>query len=251
MKITHRVVAKLERGYSIAIIPGTERDERPAFLCGSEGDAPLLLFEAPGYEPREIASEPGGFISVSPLRHGGRLLAVASTLFKPGFDADRAVLRLYPLDAGKCPPSTMVASLPYTHRVATLTLGGRDLVLASTLCAAKANKDDWTQPGGIWLLEAPADLAAPWPMRQIVPGMNKNHGMDFALLGRERRAGYLLSAMEGLFFMAIPRRPEDAWPVERIDGAETSDAFAFDWDGDGEPEIFSISPFHGHVLSMH
>src|SRR5207249_374130 len=29
------------------------------------------------------------------------------------------------------------------------------------------------------------------------------------------------------------------------------EAFAFDWDGDGIPEIFSISPFHGHVLSMH
>jgi hypothetical protein len=75
--------------------------------------------------------------------------------------------------------------------------------------------------------------------------------MDFALLGREHRPGFLLSSMEGLHFMPIPDDPAGAWLVERIDASETSDAFAFDWDGDGEPEIFSISPFHGHVLALH
>jgi hypothetical protein len=88
-------------------------------------------------------------------------------------------------------------------------------------------------------------------MRQVVPGLNKNHGMDYAELGRERRPGYLLSCMEGLFFMPLPDDPAGEWPVAQISAEETSDAFAFDWDGDGEPEIFSISPFHGHVLSLH
>jgi hypothetical protein len=57
--------------------------------------------------------------------------------------------------------------------------------------------------------------------------------------------------MEGLFFMPLPDDPAGQWPVEQISAEEHSDAFAFDWDGDGEPEIFSISPFHGHVLSVH
>lgn len=251
MKISRRTLTKLERCYSIALLPGTERGRLSAFLCGSESDDSLLLFEPPGFQPRVIAKSPGGFISVWPLERDGRRYAIVSTLFKPGFDAARTVIRLYPLEAGECPPSTVIADLPYTHRVTVLPHGGRDYVLASTLCAAKANKEDWSQPGGIWLLEPPANISQPWPKRQIVPGLNKNHGLDFARLGRERRPGYFLSAMEGLFFLPIPSDATAAWPVELIDGQETSDAFAFDWDDDGEPEIFSISPFHGHVLAQH
>jgi hypothetical protein len=135
--------------------------------------------------------------------------------------------------------------------VATRRIAGRDFVLASTLCAAKSHKEDWTQPGGIHLAERPDRLGQPWSMRRVMGGLNKNHGFDFAVLGRERRPGYLVSAMEGLFFLPLPADPSGAWQPEQLDPAEHSDAFAFDWDGDGEPEIFSISPFHGHVLAKH
>lgn len=251
MKITSRTLARLERGYSIALLPPAG-GRLPSFLAGSEEEDRLLFFEAPDFRPKVIASAPGGYISIFPLVRGGRRHVIATTEFKPGFNAAPASIRLYPLDAGENPPSTLIADLPYTHRIALQAHGGREFLLASTLCAAKSHKEDWTQPGGIHLAEVPAgDLTQPWSMRQIVTGLNKNHGMDFARLGRDRRPGYLLSAMEGLFFMPLPADPDGAWPVERISGEENSDAFAFDWDGDGEPEIFSISPFHGHVLSLH
>ena len=251
MKIRHRTVAQLPRGYSIALLPTAASPARPAFLAGSEGDAELLLFEPPEFQPKIIAREPGGYISVATVIKHDRRYAIASTEFKPGFDAPESAIHLYPLDDGEFPPSTLVTVLPYTHRVATLRHAGRDWLLASTLCAAKVNKEDWTQPGGIHLAEIPENPAQPWALRQIVTGLNKNHGFDFARLGRERRAGYLMSAMEGLFFLPIPADPAGAWPAEQLDPREHSDAYAFDWDGDGEPEIFSISPFHGHVLSRH
>lgn len=251
MKITHRTVARLPRGYSITVIPGTERDGLPSFLAGSEGEAELLLFEPPDFTPVVIARAPGGYISAAPIVRGGRRYVVASTLFKPGFDAAESSLALYPIDQGECPPPRHIARVPYAHRVAALRHAGRDLVLVSTLCAAKSFKEDWTRPGGIHLIEVPGDLSNPWPVRQIVTGLNKNHGMDFAQLGRERRPGYLLSAMEGLFFMPLPDNPGGAWRTEQIFNGESSDAFAFDWDGDGEPEVFSISPFHGNTLTLH
>ncbi|MBL9215604.1 MAG: hypothetical protein JNG83_09025 [Opitutaceae bacterium] len=198
-----------------------------------------------------IASSPGGYISTCPLIRGRSRYVLATTMFKPGFNGADAAIRLYPLDAGENPASTLVAELPYTHRITLLHHQGREFLLASTLCEAKSHKEDWTQPGGVHLAEAPKDPTQPWPMRQIVPGLNKNHGMDFARLGREQRPGYLLSAMEGLFFMPLPANPDGAWPVEQISADENSDAFAFDWDGDGVPEVFSISPFHGNVLSVH
>src|SRR5690606_31925632 len=110
-----------------------------------------LYFDGPELKPRVIAREPGGYISVVPLLQRDRRFAVASTLFKPGFDAATSALRLYPLDRGELPESFPIGDMPYTHRVAVLDHAGRTFVLASTLCAAKSEKEDWTQPGGIHL----------------------------------------------------------------------------------------------------
>jgi hypothetical protein len=250
MKITHRTLARLERGYSITLLdssgPGL-----PSFVAGSEGEGELLCFDAPGFKPRVIARAPGGYISSACFRRDGARFLVASTLFKPGFNAAASALRVYPLDEGEMPPSGPVAAIPYAHRVAVLEREGRSWVLVSTLCAAKASTDDWSQPGGIHCLAVPR-AAEPWPAPRLVfPGLNKNHGFDFARLGRARREGYLVSALEGLFFLPIPADPDGEWTPERIADGEHSDAFAFDWNGDGEPEIFSISPFHGNVLTHH
>ena len=251
MTITHQILAALSRGYSIAVLPGAPSGSLPSFAAGSEGDSHLLLFEAPDFKPRVIAEAPGGFISTWPVKTNGNLFLASSTEFKPGFDAADSRLMLYPLDCGERPEPTFIADLPYTHRVAAFEKNGASYLLASTLCAAKADKEDWTQPGGIHLARVPADPTQPWSFRQIVSGRNKNHGMDRAKLGRDQRDGYLLSCMEGLTFLPIPEDPEGEWKPEPIDPDETSDAFAFDWDGDGEPEIFSISPFHGNVLAIH
>jgi len=250
MKITSRTLARLERGYSIALLPAPV-GQLPGFLAGSEGEDRLLFLDAPEFTPKVISKSPGGYISTSALLHGERRWVVATTLFKPGFDGARASIRLYPLNGVECPDSTLVTELPYTHRVTLHKYQDRQFLLASTLCKAKAGKEDWTQPGGIHLAEMPPDPTQVWPIRQIVYGLNKNHGMDYAELGRSRRPGYLLSCMEGLFFMPLPANPDGDWPVEKICGDENSDAFAFDWDNDGVPEIFGISPFHGHVLTMH
>jgi hypothetical protein len=219
-------------------------------LAGSEGENELLFFESRRFIPQVIARSPGGFISLCPLVRDGRRYVVAATAFKPGFNGANSEIRLFPLDEGECPQSTKVALLPYTHRITMFRHRDSDFLLASTLCAGKSHKEDWTQPGGIHLAEVPPDQRQPWPLRQIVSGLNKNHGMEFAELGRDRQPGWLLSAKEGLFFLALPTDPWGIWATEIIDGTEHSDAFAFDWDGDGEPEVFSISPFHGHVLAL-
>lgn len=250
MKITWRTIARLERGYSIALLPASP-GEAPDFLAGSEGEDQLMFFAAPDYVPKTISRTPGGYISTCALVHAGRHWVVAANMFKPGFNGAEASIRLYPLDGPECPPSTLVTELPYTHRITLLAHAGRRFLLASNLCAGKTEKEDWTQPGGVHMAEMPADPTRPWALRQIVHGLNKNHGMDYAELGRERRPGYLLSAMEGIFFMPLPADPDGAWPTEQISSEENSDACAFDWDGDGVPEVFSISPFHGHVLSVH
>lgn len=250
MKSKFTTLTKIERGYSLSLLP-PKGSGLPSFMAGSEDEDRLVLLEGPDFKETVISRSPGGYISTWPLIRGGKRFVVSTTMFKPGFNGADATIRLYPLDAGACPPSTLVAELPYTHRITVLQKNGADYLLASTLCSGKSHKEDWTQPGGIHLAKAPADPTQPWPIRQIVSGLNKNHGMDYAMLGREKRPGYLLSCLEGLVFMPIPGDPDGDWATEKISSEETSDAYAFDWDGDGEPEIFSISPFHGNVLAIH
>ncbi|MHC4708354.1 MAG: hypothetical protein ACYS8I_14855 [Planctomycetota bacterium] len=251
MKVTKRTVANLERVYSIAVVPRSTAGGWPAFLAGSEGDDPLLYFEPPQYEAIEIADKPGGFMSLWAFEQDGSNYVVAATDFKPGFKAENCRIIVYPLDEpgkGQC---LDVGLLPYTHRVAVLNLNGRKCFLGSTLCSAKAFKYDWTQPGGIHLAVIPEPLTTEWEFRQIVTGLNKNHGMDFAQLEKTDRGGFLLSAMEGLFLMKIPESLEGQWEVETIADGEHSDAFAYDWDGTGFAQIFAISPFHGEKVSVY
>ncbi|HUW20401.1 MAG TPA: hypothetical protein VMW16_13975 [Sedimentisphaerales bacterium] len=251
MKITKRTVASLERVYSISAAPGLKAKGWPAFLGGSEGDGPLLYFEPPQYEPIEIANEPGGFISLWAFERETGKYVVAATDFKPGFKAENCRIIVYPLDERVRGEAFEVGRLPYTHRVAVLAVGGRQCFLGSTLCSAKAFKYDWTQPGGVHLAVIPDKIENKWEFRQIVTGLNKNHGMDYGQLDKADRGGFLLSAMEGLFFMRIPDSPEDRWGVETIAEGEHSDAFAYDWDAAGYPQIFAISPFHGNTVTIY
>jgi hypothetical protein len=251
LKVTKRTVANLERVYSIAPTPGPKVDGWPAFLAGSEGDGPLLYFEPPQYEPIEIANEPGGFISLWAFERDTGKYVVAATDFKPGFKAENCRIIVYPLHEEARGKAFEVGRLPYTHRAAVSAVGGRQCFLGSTLCAAKAFKYDWTQPGGVHLAVIPDIIDSQWEFSQIVTGLNKNHGMDFAQLDKKSRGGFLLSAMEGLFFMRIPDSPDGPWEVETIGEGEHSDAFAYDWDATGYPQIFAISPFHGNIVTIY
>jgi hypothetical protein len=250
MKITKRTLASLERVYSIAVVPNSQVNGWPAFLAGSEGDDPLLYFEPDQYKPVEIAAKPGGFISLWVFNQNEKNYAVAATDFKPGFKAENCEIIVYPLEESQRGQAFEVGRLPYTHRVAVLDLDGCKCFLGSTLCAAKDYKYDWTQPGGIHLARIPEQPETPWQFEQIVPGLNKNHGMDFAQIDKTERPGFLLSAMEGLFFMKIPATIDGQWQVETIAQGEHSDAFAYDWDGVGSAQIFTISPFHGNKVSI-
>jgi hypothetical protein len=72
--------------------------------------------------------------------------------------------------------------------------------------------------------------------------------MDFAQLDEDSNGGYLLSALEGLFYLRIPDDPTGEWPLEKIADGEHSDAFAYDWGQKGQVDIFTISPFHGELI---
>jgi hypothetical protein len=252
MKVKKRTLTGMERVYSLSKIPSHSLGREPSFLAGSEAhDGSLLLFEPPDYESRTIAEDPGGFISLCNFSRRGRRYAIASTQFRPGFDAAACEIWIWPLDPAPDAGPVKKFPMPYTHRVALTDVGGDLVFLASTLCAKKDFKDDWTHPGGVYAAIVPDPLDADWEFVPCLEGLNKNHGLDLAQIEPNGNSGFLVSAMEGCSFMEIPKRIQDPWPVTAIDTEETSDAFAFDWDGTGTPQIFTIQPFHGNRVHIH
>jgi hypothetical protein len=136
--------------------------------------------------------------------------------------------------------------------VATYYAFGRAYLIASTLCSGKSCQDDWSKPGGIYQAEFPPSIQgeADWRFLPICDGLSKNHGLDKAVLDRGRR-GFLVSAHEGLFFLVGPDKASGRWMRETISEGEYSDAFVFSGDDPADPQVFSLSPFHGNVLSRH
>jgi hypothetical protein len=253
MKVVSRSLARMEMPYCIARVPSPAPGDMPAIAVGSESEGPLLLLRPPEYRPEVLAEKPGGFMSLCHLQWAGRPFLAASTCFKPVFRGADCRLAAWPLDRGSLPLPEDIGPLPYTHRLGLAVIGGKACLLASTLCAGKAFLDDWSRPGGVHLAVVPAAPgagAAAWRFRSICDGLSKNHGMDQAVLTRGRR-GLLLSAHEGLFFLGAPQETGGAWERETIATGEYSDGFAFPLDADDEPQVFSLSPFHGNILSRH
>jgi len=250
MKIRKRLLGQIEKVYSLSAVANPVDPGLPSFAAGSDADGELVLFEPPKYKPRILARKPGGFISLCPYTKNGRTYLLASTDFKPGFKAENCRILQYPLDQGEYPEPAIVAALPYTHRIAVTTVGGKSCFLASTLCSSKSFKDDWSHPGSIHFSVIPDDPNQPWTFRQIAGNLTRNHGMEFTRLQPETPGGFLVSATEGLFHLGIPGDASGTWPMDRIAADEYSDAFAYDWNRLGHTDIFTISPFHGNVLSM-
>lgn len=251
MKIESRVLAKLDMVYSITTLPAAGGG-LPAFAAGSEGaGGDLIVLRPPAYAPERIGGAPGGYMSLQPLTWAGRPWLVASTRFLPVFQGQDCRLMAYPLDTGPMPEPVEIAHLPFTHRISVRRIGDATCLLASTLCSGKRDRDDWTQPGGVLVAAAPAvpTPGTPWPFRPVITGLNKNHGFDAAVL-TGGRSGYLVSCREGLSFLQVPGTLNGAWNREIIAVGEYSDAIAFPW-YDGEPVVFSISPFHGHQVKVH
>ncbi len=252
MKVVQSSLTRMELPYSITQVPALAFNGMPAIAVGSEGNDSLLLLRSPEYRPEVLAEGPGGFISLCSLDWAGRPFLLASTLFKPVFKAAGCTLEAYPLDTGPAPAPEHIGPLSYTHRLGLAEVGGTRCLLASTLCGGKDFQDDWSKPGSVFVAPVPAasgNAADAWKFRPVSGGLSKNHGMDAAVLGGRR--GFLLSAHEGLFFLALPQDPSGSWERELITAGEHSDAFAGAWDAKNDPVIFSLSPFHGNVLSIH
>lgn len=221
-------------------------------LCpvfATEGEGECQLFAGEGYgEQHLVWEQPGGTMSVIELPHRpGEFLAVQN--FFPTFQSENATIVWGRPDGRGGYQVQTILRLPYVHRFDILTRGGRHYFLAATLCTSKREKEDWSDPGKVYVAELPENLLEPMRLQVLREGMVKNHG--YSRLPWPGGEAGLVSCEAGIFLMVPPGAPGEAWQVDTWLTEPTSDVAALDLDGDGELELAAISPFHGNTFSLY
>ena len=244
MKIDKRFLATLNRCYSCNSI---EVDGQTRILLATEGEGACLAWSGPDYtQSHTVWDGPGGTMSIVPIPGtNGEFLAVQK--FFRMFDWEEAkVVHVRPL-AGGGYAVTDILQLPYIHRFDLLTVGGRHYFIGCTLATTKTTKEDWSDPGKIWVGEYTG--AGPLQVSVLKDGLTKNHG--YSRLVRDGAMYGLVTCEEGAFEVTPPQTPGGKWAVRQFMDWPISDISAIDIDGDGELEFATIEAFHGEHFRIY
>ena len=244
MKIDKSFLTTLNRCYSCNSI---EVDGQTRILLATEGEGACLAWSGPGYKQcHSVWEGPGGTMSIVPIPGtNGEFLAVQK--FFRMFDWEEAkVVHVRPLADGSY-AVTDILHLPYVHRFDLLTVGDRHYFIGCTLATTKATKEDWANPGKIWVGEYTG--VGPLAVTVLKEGLTKNHG--YSRLVQDGAMRGLVTCEEGAFEVTPPQTPSGEWAVRQFMDWPISDISAIDIDGDGELEFATIEPFHGEYFRVY
>lgn len=238
MKIEKRFLTSLNRCYSAShvVVDGQTR-----ILVATEGEGQCLAWTGPDYNSSHTVWEgPGGTMSIVPIAGtNGEFLAVQK-FFKMFQWEEAKVVHVRPLSSGGY-EVTDVLYLPYIHRFDLLTINGCHYFIGCTLATTKESKEDWSNPGKIWVGEYSG--SEPLKVTVLKDGLAKNHG--YSRLTRKGALSSLVTCEQGAFEVTPPQQPQGQWTVKQFMDWPISDISAVDIDGDGELEYATIESFHG------
>lgn len=244
MKIEKQFLTEMNRCYSAnsIVVDGQTR-----IMLATEGEGPCLAWSGPVYsESHTVWGGPGGTMSIVPIPGtNGEFLAVQK-FFKMFQWEEAKVVHVRPLSADGY-EVTDILHLPYIHRFDLLTVGSRHYFIGCTLATTKESKEDWSNPGKIWVGEFTG--VGPLKLQVLKDGLTKNHG--YSRLDRNGKACGLVTCEQGAFEITPPQTPGAEWRVEQFMDWPISDISAVDIDGDGELEFATIEPFHGTFFRIY
>lgn len=240
MKFEKRFLTDLHRCYATSsTVVGDER----YILLATEGEGACYSYkESKDFEQSTVWDGPGGTMSMIPIPgKDGDFLSVQN--FFPTFQSENAtIVWTRPTEDGGWETKELF-KLPYVHRFDILEANGKVYFIGATLCTTKAFKDDWSDPGKIYVGEIPEDLNKPFELKVIKEGLTKNHG--YCRTTWNGVMAGIVTAEEGVFVVTPPQSEDEEWKVEQILNRPTSDIAVVDIDEDGEVELVTIEDFHG------
>ncbi len=244
MKIEKRFLTELNRCYSATSIVV---DGAPRILLATEGEGPCLAWAGADYgSSHTVWDGPGGTMSMVPIPGtNGEFLAVQK-FFKMFQWEEAKIVHVRPLSGGGYAVND-VLHLPYIHRFDLLSVGDRIYFIGCTLATTKETREDWSNPGKIWIGEYTGN--GPLEVTVLKDGLTRNHG--YSRLTRNGVMSGLVTCEQGAFEVTPPAVAGAGWAVTQFMDWPISDISAVDIDGDGELEFATIEPFHGSYFRIY
>lgn len=244
MKIEKHFLTAMNRCYSTnsIVVDGETR-----IMLATEGEGPCLAWSGPDYtQSHPVWEMPGGTMSIVPIPGTNGEFLATQKFFKMFQWEEAKVVHVRPLSDGGY-EITDILHMPYIHRFDLLTVNGRHYFIGCTLATTKDSKEDWSNPGKIWVGEFTG--TGPLQVRVLKDGLTKNHG--YSRLTRGEAMCSLVTCEEGAFEVTPPQTPDGEWKVEQFMDWPISDISAIDIDADGELEFATIEPFHGEYFRIY
>lgn len=238
----------IEKCYAVL---GVMLEGKPCLFYGGEGPGSVRAFRGDDFAQCDVIWDSGGgTMSIVPLP-GHEGWALASRGFYSMVESEGSTVEIIRYREGAFSHET-IAALPYLHRFDTLLApDGTRYLLAATLHGGKADKEDWSKPGHLYAGVLPEDVSDSFevPLTQLPGDFYVNHGFCRAEWAGQEAA--FTASREGVFVWLPPETPGGVWRTEQPLDIPVSDIAIADIDGDGEPEIAALLPFHGNQFKIY
>lgn len=250
MKIKKIKTHELEKCYSIS--PLTYHGEE-YMLVAAEKVNKCLLFDLDGNLKETVWDGPGGTMTMVQLPGSDGEFLATHKFYSPNDSKEAKIILASPKGKDDWEIKTLV-DLPFVHRFDILTSGGVNYLIACALKSGHEYKDDWSNPGKIWVCELPEDLSAinednQLQLTPLKDGLLKNHG--YCRVEENDGVWAAVAADNGIFKVVPPANKGGEWTVETLTEDAASDMTFADFDGDGELEMLVMAPFHGNEIKIY
>lgn len=250
MKVRKKILGKLEKCYALTML---EYNHKKHFLAAAEKVNKCQMFDLDGNLEETVWEGPGGVMSMVQVPGSNGQFLATHKFYSPNDSKEAKIVIAEPGTDGTWMVRTL-AALPFVHRFDILQKNGINYLIACTLKSDHEYKDDWTHPGKVYAAVLPNDLRFyneehQLEFRVIRDGFTKNHGYYRCDPGDCDSA--VISCDNGVFLFSVPNTKDSGWNIEQLIDLPASDAVLMDLDGDGDKELFVLSPFHGDTVSIY
>lgn len=249
MRAEKQVIGQIEKCYAVTTF---RFDGKNYLVCAAEKENPCYIYDLDGTKIDTLWEGPGGVMTLLQYPYGDEPIMMATQKFYSPNNSAEAKIVYYTKDDGKW-NCHVLCELPFVHRIGIVERNGVKYLVACTLKSAHAFKNDWTCPGRVWVAKLPKNIREyseenQLQLNPLISGLYKNHGF---FKGTENGYEFILAGTENGVIKVVPPETEDGeWSYETLLDEPTSDMLYFDFDGDGERELLTLSPFHGDTLSI-
>ncbi|MDR2822183.1 MAG: hypothetical protein LBV58_01345 [Acholeplasmatales bacterium] len=242
MKFAKKVLDSMERVYATSYTV-IKKEIVPLFASEAVNGSCYAYIKG---EKKVVWEGRGGTMSLVEIANkNGDFLA--TTGFYPGFDAHLSKV-VYVSYKNEKFHIRDVISLPYLHRFDCIYSGSKYYFVGATLCKSKSSREDWSNPGDVYVGEFNSDFTEVLNLRVLIPNLTKNHG--YHRFKDDKGIYSFITSEDGVFKINIPNETNKEFSYDKISDKPTSDIAVIDIDRDSNLEYLTISPFHGNKLSI-